>query len=68
MAYPDAGLELARLADLPQDVMIESKRVANHLAGLYAKDKAQSASNQTSLRRKALLRVGLFFSIFLLPC
>ncbi len=52
-----AGLELARLADLPEDVLTESKRVAENLATLHARNEANSKSNQTAIRRKALLRV-----------
>ncbi|KAF8060865.1 muts domain V-domain-containing protein [Lyophyllum atratum] len=51
------GLELARLADLPDDVLTESKRVAETLAALHAKDEAASASTQAANKRKALLRL-----------
>ncbi|KAF8641530.1 hypothetical protein AX16_009908 [Volvariella volvacea WC 439] len=51
------GLDLARLADLPKDVLIEGKRVAELLTKLQTKDEAQSESNKIAMRRKALLRL-----------
>lgn len=51
------GLELARLADLPADVLTEGQRVATSLAETEARDKEQSRSSKTSIRRKALLRL-----------
>lgn len=58
-----AGLELARLADLPPNVLVESKRVAETLAELHAKQKEDSESSKIAVRRKALLRVILFLSL-----
>ncbi|TFK42146.1 muts domain V-domain-containing protein [Crucibulum laeve] len=51
------GLELARLADLPADVLSEGRRVAEQLAALHAKHKEESESSKISIRRKALLRL-----------
>ncbi|KAJ7607391.1 muts domain V-domain-containing protein [Roridomyces roridus] len=51
------GLELARLADLPKDVLGEGKRVAEKLAALHARNKEDSESNKIAIRRKALLRL-----------
>jgi hypothetical protein len=51
------GLELARLADLPEDVMIEAKRVAEYLSDRAFRQKTESQSNKIAIRRKALLRV-----------
>lgn len=51
------GLELARLADLPTDVLTEAKRVAEKLEALQSKDEEESESSKIALRRKALLRV-----------
>jgi DNA mismatch repair protein MSH4 len=51
------GLELARLADLPQDVLVEGKRVAKNLAALHARHEENSESSKIAMRRKALLRV-----------
>jgi hypothetical protein len=61
---PQKGLELARLADLPNDVMVEGRRVATTLAALHARQHEESESRKISTRRKALLRVN-FFSIAL---
>ncbi|KAJ7591554.1 muts domain V-domain-containing protein [Mycena floridula] len=51
------GLELARLADLPADVLAEGKRVATNLAALHARNEGGSESAKVALRRKALLRL-----------
>ncbi|KAF7326661.1 MutS 4 [Mycena venus] len=51
------GLELARLADLPQDVLTEGKRVAKNLAALHARHEENSESSKIAIRRKALLRL-----------
>ncbi|KAL1749149.1 muts domain V-domain-containing protein [Schizophyllum fasciatum] len=51
------GLELARLADLPDDALVEAKRVATQLAALHARHEESSESHQVSVRRKALLRL-----------
>lgn len=51
------GLELARLADLPADVLVEGKRVAINLAQLHARHEEDSESSKIAMRRKALLRV-----------
>jgi hypothetical protein len=56
---PPPGLELARLADLPADVLTEAQRVATSLAETEARDKAQSQTTKIAIRRKALLRVQL---------
>jgi hypothetical protein len=59
-----AGLELARLADLPADVLVESRRVSETLAELHARQQEDSESSKIALRRKALLRVIPFFIYF----
>ncbi|KAJ6578861.1 muts domain V-domain-containing protein [Mycena vulgaris] len=51
------GLELARLADLPNDVLAEGKRVAKSLAALHARHEQDSESSKIAIRRKALLRL-----------
>ncbi|KAJ6630078.1 muts domain V-domain-containing protein [Mycena sp. CBHHK59/15] len=51
------GLELARLADLPGDVLMEAKRVAKNLAALHARHEEDSESSKIAMRRKALLRL-----------
>ncbi|KAK0197948.1 muts domain V-domain-containing protein, partial [Armillaria mellea] len=50
-------LELARLADLPSDVLTEAKRVSSSLTALHARNKEDSESTQITTRRKALLRL-----------
>jgi DNA mismatch repair protein MSH4 len=51
------GLELARLADLPADVLEEGKRVAKELQVLQTRHEEESASSKIALRRKVLLKV-----------
>ncbi|KAJ7222335.1 muts domain V-domain-containing protein [Mycena pura] len=51
------GLELASLADLPKDVLVESKRVATKLAALQMRQEEHSESGKIAIRRKALLRL-----------
>ncbi|KAF9261928.1 hypothetical protein L218DRAFT_980745 [Marasmius fiardii PR-910] len=51
------GLELARLADLPDDVLKEACRVAHHLSELQTRHRGQSESSKIAARRKALLRL-----------
>lgn len=53
-----AGLELARLADLPSDILQEGHRVAEKLAELQKKQEEESEGSQIALRRKVLLRVS----------
>jgi DNA mismatch repair protein MSH4 len=52
------GLELARLADLPSDILQEGRRVAEKLAELQKKQEEESEGSQIALRRKVLLRVS----------
>lgn len=54
-----AGLELARLADLPEDVIVEAQRVADKLSELEEREHRESHTNKIAVRRKALLRVTL---------
>ena len=61
--WPSAGLELARLADLPPDVLVEAKRVSEKLTELQNKDEESSDGHHIAIRRKALLRVN-FSDIF----
>ncbi|CCM03700.1 uncharacterized protein FIBRA_05846 [Fibroporia radiculosa] len=51
------GLELARLADLPEDVLVEGRRIAENLTALHAKEEQESRTNKVAIRRKALLRL-----------
>lgn len=51
------GVELARLADLPPDVLVEGKRVAETLHALQTQQEGASESAKTAVKRKALLRV-----------
>ncbi|KAJ3930653.1 MAG: muts domain V-domain-containing protein [Lentinula lateritia] len=51
------GLELARLADLPIDVLTEASRVSKHLTELQTRHQAQSDSSKIAMRRKALLKL-----------
>jgi hypothetical protein len=51
------GIDLARLADLPSDVLVESRRVAERLADLERNHEESSESRKIANRRKALLRV-----------
>jgi len=51
------GIDLARLADLPSDVLVEGRRVAAHLAALQTRHEASSESSRFAMRRKALLRL-----------
>ena len=51
------GLELARLADLPADVLVEGKRIAMKLDALDAQQMERRRTTRIAERRKALLRV-----------
>ena len=51
------GLDLARLADLPDSVISEARRVAEYLSDREERDQRQSKTSKLALRRKALLRV-----------
>jgi DNA mismatch repair protein MSH4 len=55
------GLQLAKLADLPDDVIIEATKVAHDLAARHSKDEAASQSSKIAERRKALIKVSFFF-------
>jgi len=48
---------LARLADLPPDVMEEGKTVAAALADLHAQQERESESNILAIHRRAVLKV-----------
>lgn len=50
-------MELARLADLPEDVIAEAQRVADKLSELEEREHRESHTNKIAVRRKALLRV-----------
>lgn len=54
---PSTGLELARLADLPDDVLKEGRRIAEGLQDLQDRQQQDSRTNKVAIRRKALLRV-----------
>ncbi|KAF8885255.1 DNA mismatch repair protein MutS [Gymnopilus junonius] len=51
------GLQLAKLADLPSDVLVEAKRVADILTDLQTKHEESSEGYRIATRRKALLRL-----------
>ena len=53
------GLELARLADLPSDVIEEGRRVANALADLHARSEEESQTTIMATRRRAVVKVRL---------
>ncbi|TCD71448.1 MutS protein msh4 [Steccherinum ochraceum] len=53
------GLDLARLADLPDDVLTEAKRVSERLTELEERKNEESKTTKVAIRRKALLRVKL---------
>lgn len=55
--YGHYGLKLARLADLPEDVITEATRVADYLAQVEAQNEEESESSRIAKRRKALLRL-----------
>lgn len=59
-----AGLDLARLADLPEDVVTEGRRVAINLTELEEREQRESHTSKIATRRKALLRV-IFLSAVL---
>lgn len=54
-----SGLELARLADLPSDVIEEGRRVASALADLHARREEESQMTITATRRRAVVKVRL---------
>ncbi|KAN0101113.1 MutS domain V domain containing protein [Tylopilus felleus] len=51
------GLELARLADLPSDVIEEARRISNALADLHARREKESETSITAMRRRAVLKL-----------
>ncbi|KAI0089898.1 muts domain V-domain-containing protein [Irpex rosettiformis] len=51
------GLDLARLADLPEDVLIEARRVSEKLTEIEERKKEESKFNKVAVRRKAMLRL-----------
>ncbi|KAF8717258.1 MutS family domain IV, partial [Rhizoctonia solani] len=53
------GLELARLADLPPDVLIEARKVSMELKAQDDAQRAASESNAIAARRKIILRIGV---------
>jgi hypothetical protein len=59
MHFISTGLELARLADLPSQVIIEAKRVAELLKEREEERKTIGTSSRVAMRRKAILTVGL---------
>jgi DNA mismatch repair protein MSH4 len=61
-----AGLELARLADLPKDVRDEAARIANKLSARQADRREQGLTNKVVLRRKALVRVSTCCTLVIL--
>jgi DNA mismatch repair protein MSH4 len=57
-AEHDTGIDLSYLADLPQDVTDEGRRVAELLSRMEARDEARSRTHAVSQRRKALLKAS----------
>ncbi|KAH7337743.1 muts domain V-domain-containing protein [Rhizoctonia solani] len=53
------GLELARLADLPPDVLTEARKISAKLKAQEDAQRAASESNAIAARRKIILRVGV---------
>ncbi|KEP55037.1 putative DNA mismatch repair protein MutS [Rhizoctonia solani 123E] len=53
------GLELARLADLPVEVLTEARRVSTKLKAQDDAQRAASESDAIAARRKIILRVGV---------
>ncbi|PFH48211.1 hypothetical protein AMATHDRAFT_150385 [Amanita thiersii Skay4041] len=51
------GLELARLADLPEDVLVEGRSVAKVLRALHTQHERASESGKIFTRRRALIRL-----------
>ncbi|KAH7884107.1 muts domain V-domain-containing protein [Phlebopus sp. FC_14] len=51
------GLELARLADLPPDIIEEGRRVATTLADLHARQEEESQTNILAVHRRAVLKL-----------
>lgn len=58
-AGPHYGLELARLADFPDDITTEAKRIANLLADKETERRLASTSSKIIARRKILTVVRL---------
>jgi DNA mismatch repair protein MSH4 len=53
------GIDIAKLADLPDDVLVEAQRVATRLSDLHERERGASSSQQLAERRKVLLRASL---------
>ncbi|KAI0307402.1 muts domain V-domain-containing protein [Multifurca ochricompacta] len=51
------GLQLARLADLPNDVLIEARKIARHLSDESTRKDENSNSSKVARRRKAVLKL-----------
>ncbi len=56
-------MDLARLADLPDDVLVEARRVSEKLTELEKRKEEESKTNKIAVRRKALLRVMSYPSL-----
>ena len=54
---PSLGLQLAKLADLPDDVLSEAARVTELLEEKHSAEKASSEAGRIARRRKDFLRV-----------
>ncbi|KAG8885914.1 MutS protein msh4 [Tulasnella sp. 331] len=54
---PHYGLEMGRLADLPSDMLIEARRVAESLAAMEEEGRQASKSTRIQVRRKAMLQL-----------
>lgn len=54
------GLELSKLADLPDDVMSTARKVAETLSNIEAQKQASSKITQVVKRRKAILSVHIY--------
>ncbi|KAJ1301008.1 hypothetical protein OPQ81_003431 [Rhizoctonia solani] len=53
------GLELARLADLPPEVLAEARKVSTKLKAQDDAQRAASEGNAIAARRKIILRIGV---------
>lgn len=59
MFRSNLGLQLARLADLPKDVLVEAEKVARHLSEGSMLGDENSESSKVAKRRKIVLKVVL---------
>jgi DNA mismatch repair ATPase MutS len=58
MLRVSAGLQLARLADLPKDVLTQAGKIAHSFGDEATRSLESSESSKVARRRKAVLKVG----------